>query len=76
MDITGKVDIVHENHESAMLVMVPTISPEITQNKFIWRKTVSIISCSHHLLCCDNIVCTILDQNGLCDLFEDNYHHD
>ena len=27
MNITGKVDIVHENHESAMLVMVPTISP-------------------------------------------------
>ena len=27
--------IVHENHESAMLVMVPTISPAITQNKFI-----------------------------------------
>ena len=35
MDITEKVDIVHENHESAMLVMVPTISPAITQNKFI-----------------------------------------
>jgi hypothetical protein len=25
MDITGKVDIIHENHESEMLVMVPTI---------------------------------------------------
>ena len=35
MDITGKVDIVHENNESAMLVTVLTISPAITQNKFI-----------------------------------------